>query len=510
MATNPFEKAPAALPKAEKPTLLGRHHHRGKSMGAASHPEKSVHVAGVASPARRRQRTKTWTAPRALEKEQEEDSEAGPPQNSGSEGGMPVKSCRSLTWASEFLMLDEATEQESAPQHPPTSPAGPRRKTRRCKTWTERAQVAEEPDVKEAPVLVPTVSPAGRRPQRRKTWTAQLSPAEQSTPSMISSRPTFSQESETLSRASSFSEGLTPPIEDNEDDDFRVSAGFGWIQGQKIGSGSYGCVYKALDKETGRIFAVKKALIEEQSEEDRKYRDMLAQELEIYKELRHPNVVSYLGHDYADSHLYIYLAYVSGGSLSSFLSEFGPVKGVLLQTGTRGLVEGLSYLHTRSPPIVHRDIKGANILVDLNFCLKLADFGCSKRSSDTKSFTTLGSVPWMAPEVIQQQDGHGRKADVWSLGCTIIEMATADKPWGKDTFDNMMFALRHIALSDATPPTPDDLPDGGADFLAACLQRTASQRPSATELLGHEFISDSPSRAGLNQCKAPAARGMRF
>jgi len=235
---------------------------------------------------------------------------------------------------------------------------------------------------------------------------------------------------------------------------------------------------------------VKKALIEERTEDDCKYRDRLEQELEICKDLRHPHIVSYLGHDYAESHLYIYLEYVSGGSLASVLNEFGPIEGPLLRKSTRGLVEGLSYLHTRSPPVVHRDIKGANILVDLNFCLKLADFGCSKRDIDTKSFTTMGSIPWMAPEVIQQQDGHGRKADVWSLGCTIIEMATADKPWGRDTFDNMMFALKQIGLSDETPPIPEGLPPSGSEFVGSCVQRMACDRPAATELLKYDFISD--------------------
>jgi mitogen-activated protein kinase kinase kinase len=61
---------------------------------------------------------------------------------------------------------------------------------------------------------------------------------------------------------------------------------------------------------------------------------------------------------------------------------------------------------------VHRDIKGANVLVDLNFCVRLADFGCSKRDDMTASYTTVGSIPWMAPEVIQREGGHGRKADI--------------------------------------------------------------------------------------------------
>jgi len=237
------------------------------------------------------------------------------------------------------------------------------------------------------------------------------------------------------------------------------------------------------------IFAVKKALIEEKDQDGRRYRDTLKQELETYKVLRHPHIVGFLGSDYIDSHLYIYLEYVSGGSLASFLREFGSIDGTLLQKGTCGLAEGLRYLHSRSPPIVHRDVKAANVLVGFKFHLKLADFGCSKRAMDTKSFTAVGSIPWMAPEVIQQQDGFGRKADVWSLGCTVIEMATAEKPWGAKTFDNMMFALKHIGLSDATPPIPEGLPPYGYDFVSSCVQREARDRPTAAELLRHEFLT---------------------
>jgi len=288
---------------------------------------------------------------------------------------------------------------------------------------------------------------------------------------------------------------LTPPASTSSgSSDLGDISGQHWKRGPKIGAGSYGCVFTALS-EHGKIFAVKQAVLDD-NESDRMFRCRLQEELDICKTLRHPNIVSYLGHDYINNALYIYLEYVPGGSMASILKEFGPLDDKPLRLASRGLLEGLVHLHSRSPPVVHRDIKGANVLVDLNFRVKLADFGCSKRGDDTKSLRTVGSVPWMAPEVILQQDGHGRKADVWSLGCTIIEMSSAQKPWGDGAFDNVACALRHIAMSDATPPVPEKLDENLMDLVAQCTRREPKSRPSARQAVQHEALEGtSPKRA---------------
>lgn len=270
--------------------------------------------------------------------------------------------------------------------------------------------------------------------------------------------------------------------------DLRGSIGSDWIKGAPIGSGSHGCVFKALDKQSGRLFAVKRGIVDDNSEDDKKYKDRLMEELRISKDLQHPNIVATLGFEMSKNCLSIYLEYVPGGSVASLLSEFGPLSDRLLRDSAAGLVEGLDYLHSRDPPVVHRDIKGANILVDLDFCVKLADFGCSKRSDVTTSFTTIGSIPWMAPEVVQQQDGHGRKADVWSLGCALIEMASAEKPWGKGAFENVMYALRHIAEPGNIPPIPDALDEEGEEFVRGCLNRDPEKRPKAAHLRNYSFV----------------------
>jgi len=262
-----------------------------------------------------------------------------------------------------------------------------------------------------------------------------------------------------------------------------------WIRGEVLGRGTMGVVSSALDRNSGQVFAVKEVPIDMSFESDAIFRKSLEDEISIIKDLQHPHIVSYLGQDYVGSCLYIYLEYMPGGSVAHVLSQFGPFEESLVAVYTRELLEGLDYLHTRDPPVIHRDIKGQNVLVGLDCKVKLADFGCSKRrqeSSETMFAQTMkGSVPWMAPEVILHQ-GYGLRADIWSLGCVVIEMATAARPWNQ--FENVIQACFHIARSDDTPPTPPSASATCLSFLEACLRRDPVVRLSACELLLHDFV----------------------
>jgi len=276
----------------------------------------------------------------------------------------------------------------------------------------------------------------------------------------------------------------TPPSPTRAD----AAPGFQWKRGKLIGTGSYGSVYTALSQTRAAIFAVKESPIPNSGEEDIKFREKLQSELDICRSLRHPNIVNYLGHDWDNGRLYIYMEYMPAGSMAKVLKDFGPLAGGQLAKASAGLFAGLNYLHTRSPPVVHRDVKAANLLVSLHFDVKLADFGVSRSNSDTKSFSMVGSIPWMAPEVMLQEHGHGRKADIWSAGCTVIEMATGAQPWGSGAFDNVMYAIRHIGWSEATPPIPEAASQACQDLIAQCVQRRADDRPTADQLLHGEFL----------------------
>jgi len=279
-----------------------------------------------------------------------------------------------------------------------------------------------------------------------------------------------------------------------------------WVRGDVLGQGSLGSVFCALEQSSGQVVAVKEVLVDESDKSEMEFKAALENEISILKDLKHPSIVSYLGHDYIDGSLYIYLEYMPGGSLTQLMASFGAFEEHLAAVYARELLEGLEYLHSRRPPVLHRDIKGGNVLVSSDCHVKLADFGCSKRHTDTLLTRTMkGSIPWMAPEVILQT-GYGLAADVWSFGCVVLEMVTARSPWG--SFDNPLAACYRIAMSNDTPAVPESLSKTCQDFLDCCLRREAAVRLSASELLLHAFVSEldeaAPERRGATEFWATA------
>ncbi|KAI8084871.1 uncharacterized protein BX664DRAFT_337988 [Halteromyces radiatus] len=272
-----------------------------------------------------------------------------------------------------------------------------------------------------------------------------------------------------------------------------------WVRGRLIGKGSYGRVYHALNVEAGEWIAVKQVDIPTSSSDlqnDKLVESMeaLNQEIRLLSDLEHENVVQYLGYDIdkEEDHLYIFLEYVPGGSLASSLGSKGGFDVTLVKYFTRQILVGLEYLHDRH--ILHRDIKGGNILVDEDGCCKISDFGLSKISSQEEAYnpnsnnSMRGSVYWMAPEIVIGQK-YGAKVDIWSLGCTVIEMLTGTHPWDL----NMLAVVYHLGKLQA-PPIPESIPDDARDFIQCCLAIQPEDRPTASELLtNHPFVRQDPS-----------------
>ncbi|XP_052188839.1 mitogen-activated protein kinase kinase kinase 3 isoform X2 [Diospyros lotus] len=259
-----------------------------------------------------------------------------------------------------------------------------------------------------------------------------------------------------------------------------------WKKGRLLGRGTFGHVYLGFNSEGGQLCAIKEVKVIADDQTSKECLKQLNQEIALLSQLSHPNIVQYYGSDLGEETLSVYLEYVSGGSIHKLLQEYGPFKEPVIQNYTRQILSGLAYLHGRNT--VHRDVKGANILVDPNGEIKLADFGMAKHITACSSILSFkGSPYWMAPEVVMNTNGYSLPVDIWSLGCTILEMATSKPPWSQ--FEGVA-AIFKIGNSKDIPAIPDHLSNDAKSFLKLCLQRDPSARPTALKLLEHPFVRD--------------------
>lgn len=275
--------------------------------------------------------------------------------------------------------------------------------------------------------------------------------------------------------------------------------GVNWMQGTLIGQGSFGSVFLALHAVTGELMAVKQVEVPSNSNSnlDKKKESMVAalkREIDLLRDLQHENIVQYLGSNSDEEHFNIFLEYVPGGSVAAMLNSYGSLQEPLIRNFVRQILAGLSYLHGRD--IIHRDIKGANVLVDNKGNIKISDFGISKRVEASALLapqkngghihrpSLQGSVFWMAPEVVKQTS-YTRKADIWSLGCLIVEMFTGNHPFPNCS---QLQAIFRIGGSSAKPTTPDVASEEGKAFLSKTFEIDHEKRPSADELLLELFL----------------------
>ncbi|XP_058076068.1 mitogen-activated protein kinase kinase kinase YODA-like isoform X2 [Magnolia sinica] len=266
-----------------------------------------------------------------------------------------------------------------------------------------------------------------------------------------------------------------------------TSPGSRWKKGKLIGRGTFGHVYVGFNSESGEMCAMKEVTLFSDDAKSKESAKQLMQEIALLSRLRHQNIVQYYGSETIDDKLYIYLEYVSGGSIHKLLQEYGQFGELAIRSYTQQILSGLAYLHAKNT--VHRDIKGANILVDPNGRVKLADFGMAKHITGQSCPLSLkGSPYWMAPEVIKNSNGCNLAVDIWSLGCTVLEMATTKPPWSQYEGVAAMFK---IGNSKELPAIPDHLSDDGKDFVKQCLQRNPLHRPTAAKLLEHRFVKNA-------------------
>jgi len=248
---------------------------------------------------------------------------------------------------------------------------------------------------------------------------------------------------------------------------------------EKIGEGSYGSVWRVTHKKTGKKYAVKRVGIDNDLED-------LLLEIMFMKSCISDNIVRYFGSYVCGQELWIVMEFCSGGSVSDLMRV---TRKTLTErqivSVVRDMLKGLQFLHSKHK--IHRDVKCGNVLLNSKGQGKLADFGVSGQLSDTmaKRHTAIGTPFWMAPEVIGEL-GYDYKADIWSLGITVIEMAEGRPPYSD------MHPMRVIFVIPSRPPPTMTNPEQWSpelnDFVKKCLLKNPNERPDATTLLAHPFL----------------------
>lgn len=248
-----------------------------------------------------------------------------------------------------------------------------------------------------------------------------------------------------------------------------------------IGKGNFGDVYKAIEKSTNEVYAVKVVNLEETDDDI----NVLVQEIAFLAQLRSDHITNYYQTLVTDVYMWIVMEYCGGGSCADLLKCHKQLNEDIVCFIIRETLKGLDYLHGQKK--VHRDIKAANILLTTNGMVKLADFGVSGQITQThaRRDTFVGTPFWMAPEVISRRSGYNEKVDIWSLGITTIELITGSPPHSDR---EPMKVLFEIPKNPSPLLTGDKHSDPIKDFVRSCLSKSPKYRPSADELLKSKFI----------------------
>jgi len=260
---------------------------------------------------------------------------------------------------------------------------------------------------------------------------------------------------------------------------------------EKLGQGGYGAVFKVVHKESQFPLAVKVLSVTPTRIKD------IEKEIDLLKKCRCPNVLSYYGSISSKlTELWILMDYCAVGSIKDMMKTCcDTLDEDQIAVVTLGVLNGLGYLHSKG--IVHLDVKAANILLTEDKQIKIADFGVSQQLQTPYGHSNIliGSPLYMAPELILKAP-YNFKADIWSLGITLIELAEGRPPnRGLKSMNQL------IEIPNMPPPklsNPKDWSPCFNDFLSKCLIKDPEQRPLVIDLLNHDFIKNAKTTEVLS------------
>ncbi|KAL0277213.1 UNVERIFIED_CONTAM: hypothetical protein PYX00_004572 [Menopon gallinae] len=279
------------------------------------------------------------------------------------------------------------------------------------------------------------------------------------------------------------------PQDDDEEKAIGVSPDGRFLKfEEEIGRGSFKTVYRGLDTQTG----VSVAWCELQEKKlNKTERIRFREEAEMLKGLQHPNIVRF--YDYWEAtptkrkYIVLVTELMTSGTLKTYLRRFKKINSKVLKSWCRQILKGLMFLHSRTPPIIHRDLKCDNIFITgTTGCVKIGDLGLATLKNRSFAKSVIGTPEFMAPEMYEEH--YDESVDVYAFGMCMLEMATSEYPYSECMGPAQIYKK---VVSGVKPQSYDKVENAEIrEIIDKCIKLNKEERPKVKELLSHEFFAE--------------------